>query len=313
VRPRSDDNVTRCGSPNMFTARPRRGFSLIELIIAVGITAVLLGLLLAAVQNARRAAQRAHCQNNLRQIGLACHSYHDVHNMLPPGIGYYPELPASVLQQRQMPFGTWLVHMLPYFGRGDLYQLSYHWDNPDLYSQRIKLFECPGDPTSGETVTDNLGRTFAGGSYVGNVQVFCNVRGDGTLADVEGKPVLLASFPDGASCTILATEKYTRCTNNTYAIGGTGWAYSQTAPTAVPLHSGFAISWNGESTGPASIFQDRPRPDDCDPTRASTGHVGGIEICLADGSVRLLSTSVSQYVWWALCTPAGGEVLGSDW
>jgi prepilin-type N-terminal cleavage/methylation domain-containing protein len=288
------------------TRAQRAGFTLSELLVSIGIIAVLIGLLLPAVQQVRAAASRATCMNNLKQIGLACHLFHDKELHFPPGIGYYT--------LTGKPLGNALVHLLPYVEQGNLLATPRNWDEEALYSARIKIFECPSDPSlAPEGVQDNLGRKFAPCSYAGNVQVFCCVDREGVLISPEGTPVLDRSFPDGTSNTILFTEKYSRCTNTTYPIGGSCWAYSATGRDQEPLHPGFAISWNVGSTGPQSKFQNRPDPKDCDPTRASTPHVGGIMLCMADAAVRPLAPSVSGGTWWALCTPGGGEVLGPDW
>jgi hypothetical protein len=82
-----------------------------------------------------------------------------------------------------------------------------------------------------------------------------------------------------------------------------------------PYAPAFAIiGYFGNPQGPvASRFQVQPREGDCDPTRAATAHAGGIQVCLADGSVRALSPGMSGDLWWAAVTPRGGELLGSDW
>jgi prepilin-type processing-associated H-X9-DG protein len=110
------------------------------------------------------------------------------------------------------------------------------------------------------------------------------------------------------------SEKYAQCFNSNYPVGGSLWGYYYTGSNLQPFHPGFEISWNGYSYGPASKFLVQPNPYNgaCDPTLASSPHSGGIQIALADGSVRFLSASITMYTWWYLCTPAGGEILPSD-
>ena len=144
----------------------------------------------------------------------------------------------------------------------------------------------------------------------------------------------LADIIDGTSNTILHAEKYARC--STPALppvlgdGGTAWAYCTSplfpwlpSPMNLPAKAfqpGFAIAALAargapHAIGPGSMFQVQPSPflGNCDPTRASTPHAGGILVGLADGSVRTLSPGMSRTTWWAALTPRGGEVLGSDW
>jgi hypothetical protein len=144
----------------------------------------------------------------------------------------------------------------------------------------------------------------------------------------------LLAITDGTSNTILHAEKYARCTNTImppmFQAGGTAWAYCTTLafpwqppPMDLPLRGfapGFAIAAFAnlgapDAIGPGSKFQHQPTPflGNCDPTRASTAHPGGIQVGLVDGSVRTLVSSMSDTTWWAAVTPSGGEVLGPDW
>jgi hypothetical protein len=286
-----------------------------ELLVVLAIMATLTGLLLPALQKARESANRATCANNLRQVGLACHHFHDDFHTLPPGIGFRS-------RDLSQPYGTAFFHLLPYLEQGALYKKAmfngfFYVMNNNVYASPVHVFVCPSDPSVGGNglVTDNQGTTWGASSIAGNVQVFCKVDSSGNLDDPQGDARIPASIPDGTSGTILLAEKYARCTNATYPEGGSFWAYSVTGQYAEPLHPGFEVSWNGYSIGPESKFQYQPSPyfGNCNPTLASTPHTGGIQVCLVDGSVRNISPAVSENTWWAACTPRGGEVLGNDW
>jgi len=285
----------------------RSAFALIELIVVIAISTVLIGLLVAAVQTVREAAARARCFNNLRQIALACHGYHSGMEHLPPGIGYSSP-------RMSKPYGNGFVHLLAHLEQANLYGLSDYWNEPAFYSQTIPVFACASDPTIGQLIVDNQARELAVSSYAGNAQVFCDVNlSSGQLLNPEGK-TRLEDVKDGTSMTLLFAEKYGRCTNDRNRLGGTCWAYSLVGTTyVVPLHPAFAVSWDENSYGPPSKFQSRPDPDNCDPTRASTAHTGGIVVALVDGHVRTIAPSISNATWWAACTPAAGDFVGPDW
>jgi prepilin-type N-terminal cleavage/methylation domain-containing protein len=312
----------------------RRGFSLIELLVVIAIIAILIGLLLPAVQKVREAANRMKCRNNLKQLGLAAHNYHDTIGHFPPGIGYYPPARGA--------FGTYFFHLLPYLEQDNLYYealgsvpfpppdgptMAYYPGNNNVYSQPVPIFICPSDPSvdSGGVVTVN-GVAFGASSYAPNAMVI------GTKGP-QGK-TRLTDILDGTSNTILHAEKYAHCTNTTMALafrdGGTAWAYCTSLvfpwqpPPMNPPYKGFGPGFciaafvprgAPNAIGPGSKFQVQPTPflGNCDPTRASTPHAGGIQVGLADGSVRTLAASMSGDTWWAAVTPRGGEVLGSDW
>jgi prepilin-type processing-associated H-X9-DG protein len=289
--------------------------TLIELLVVIAIVGVLIGLLLPAVQRVREAANRASCLNNLKQIALAGHHAHDTHGCLPPAIGYYP--PGSTTA-----YGIGYFHLLPFLEQGNLYNSSfasgfYSPRHNKVYARPVKTFVCPSDPSAGGSgvVTDNQNVEWGACSYAGNSEVFAKVDALGRVVDVQNYPKFAYSFRDGTSNTILCAEKYARCTNSITLEGGSFWAYDDLSPALQPLYPAFAISWTTYSIGPGSKFLVKPTPflGNCDPFLASTAHTGGMNVGMADGSVRIVSASISGETWWAACTPNGGEVLGNDW
>jgi type II secretory pathway pseudopilin PulG len=307
---------------------------LLELLVVIAIIAVLIGLMVPAVQKVREAANRMVCANNLRQLGLAAHNYHDWYGHLPPVLGYYPPVGGT--------FGTSFFHLLPYIDQSPLYEdardlvpfpapdgptLAYYPGNNNVYSRRVNVFLCPSDPSVGPdgVVTIN-GASFGASSYAVNAMVLS----EHPMPRPQGK-TRLAQITDGSSNTILFAEKYARCTNTTLAPlfqdGGCAWAYGGfpwLPPPMNPARRGFAPAFAvrtfaalgaPDAIGEGSKFQVQPTPflGNCDPTRASTPHASGILVSLADGSVRLLSPTMSGKTWWAAVTPADGEVLGPDW
>jgi prepilin-type N-terminal cleavage/methylation domain-containing protein len=321
---------------------PRRGFTLIELLVVIAIIAVLIGLLLPAVQKVREAANRIKCANNLKQLGLAAHHFHDLNDHFPPGIGYYP--PASGA------FGTYFFHLLPYLEQDNLYRAAlgsvpfpppagptavFYPGNNNVYSQRVAVFLCPSEPNVGsDGVVLVDGFSFGASCYGPNAMVSAE-NTFSTYPPITISPqgkTRIADIRDGLSNTILHAEKYARCSNTymapAFQDGGTAWAYCtapafpwQPPPMTLPgkaFQAGFCLPAQAsrgapDAIGPGSKFQLQPTPGNCDPTRAATAHSGGMLVGLADGSIRTLAPSMSGDTWWAAVTPSGGEVLGSDW
>src|SRR6476646_7749407 len=229
--------------PDAMMGSARRGFTLVELLVVIAIIGILIALLLPAIQAAREAARRAHCSNNLRQLGVAAHHYHDTYKHLPPGIGYYPTSANGA-------FGTYSFHLLRFFEEGSLFDRSlgsvsfpppggpitvHYPGNNNVFSQPVSTYLCPSDPSiePGGVVTID-GIVWGALSYVPNALVSAknNLTLSPPTTDPQGKARIPNDFVDGSSHTILHAEKYARCTNTNMAPafqdGGTAWAYSTT-------------------------------------------------------------------------------------
>jgi hypothetical protein len=221
-----------------------------------------------------------------------------------------------------------------------------------VYQQPVKTFVCPSDPShlSNGTVQDPGGLPFVWGisNYAFNAIIFSTGgqgdngffqttqwTPDGKNYSPYGAATIPGSIPDGLSNTILVTEKYALCTNSTTRAvygpyGGSFWGFCAPSKgllpkpmqTPAPVYPGFEIgisaALNFNAIGTGSKFQVQPTPYNgsngvCDPTLANSPHPAAINALLCDASVRTVSSGISGTTWWWACTPAGGEVLGSDW
>jgi prepilin-type N-terminal cleavage/methylation domain-containing protein len=317
--------------------RTRAALTLIELLVVVAIIAILIGLLLPAVMRVRQTSAQIQCANNLKQLGLAVLNYNDTEKRLPPAQGWCPgSRPAAGVG-----WGGVFFHLLPYIEQGDLYKRAitqepnpmgeappgqYHSaaagvGTPSFVgaNREIEIFTCPSDPSvPGGTYTDLVfdiqwGTT----SYAGNMLAFAHFDNDALLS-WQGMSRIPESFPDGTSNTILFAERYAVCNstplNLQRACLWDFWLPPENLFNGPGLdyYPYFAIPSNqGTPVGPASIFQVQPTQGNCDPSRPSTGHSGGMQVTLADASVRILASGMSGTTWWAAVTPAGKDL--PDW
>jgi type II secretory pathway pseudopilin PulG len=258
----------------------RCGFTMIELLVILGILLFLLGMLVPAIQQVRKAAARTQSNNNLKQLALAMHSVNDVFNKLPPVVGSFPVKSEKA--------GTLFFHILPYIEQQNVYQQAKGDVNQNAtYSMTIPIFLNPMDKSA---PADNRYKGWlATSSYAANWMVFGHVEG--------GTASIPRSFPDGTSNTIVYAERYQMCHGNPC-----GWGYSSLY-TWAPM---FAFYTKGK-------FQNVPTQEQCNPELPQSSDSAGIHVALGDGSVRLVSERVSSETWYNAMDPADGNALGQDW
>ncbi len=288
-----------------------RGFTLIELLVVIAIIAILIGLLLPAVQKVREAAARSQCSNNLKQLSLGMINMADTYGgKLPGSIGLYPQVVHPWVGATNNGDGGTLLHLLPFIEQDNLYKSALvgagvdgRNNNLPTYSQwtgqvqnaKIKTYICPSDPTQQD------GRP-ARSSYGVNGQVFR--EGYWALNTLR----FPAAFTDGTSNTIFFTDKLAWC--NTGGHPDNYW------PDWGPVFSSDDFGDPTGVTAPGPQIQPRQLGSGqavCNGSLASSPHTAGIQAGLADGSVRFVSGSISPTTWWFALTPNGGETLGSDW
>jgi prepilin-type N-terminal cleavage/methylation domain-containing protein/prepilin-type processing-associated H-X9-DG protein len=326
----------------------RPGFTLIELLVVIAIIAVLLGLLLPAVQAVREAAARGQCQNNLHQLAVAVQDFHDANQFFPPYFGVFPpygasEYPDWPVENKTKMYGGWFAHLLPYVEQDNVYKTTMaeiqasgwnhdYYDVSDagtpgqivtlqfnghtyiyqeytggtysgyhahgiwidgIHQATYKVLQCPSDPSAiGSGLVYNW---WGATNYLANYNAWTPDPAYGLWAP----PVRMANFKDGTSNTVLFGEGYQNC-DSIGRIALYSWFYHN-----------YGLDWYAQAN--TLMFQDRPQVKDCDNWRAQSGHRGGMNVALADGSVRNVRSGLTQTTWTNALLPADGNVLGSDW
>ncbi|MGL6072614.1 MAG: DUF1559 domain-containing protein [Fimbriiglobus sp.] len=331
----------------MVRPRTMRGFTLIELLVVIAIIAILIGLLLPAVQKVREAAARAKCTNNLKQFATAAHNYHSSFDKFPYGMYRVqtPEFPADPKQPTnaagQNPRFSLMLQLLPYIEQENLFKRWNYYDfnanrrdennvdfGPGWYflKQTVPTFACPSQPFAEHTSKPASGPVglYAINSYYGVAGTRAYPR------RATGRPALsqfrdgafdqnvqynILAITDGTSNTLLFGERhyfdpiFDSSTGDRIADWGWVWFGAQgdaflgcNVPINFKLPLNFATRSGGEQT---LLFEDRINA-------FGSGHTGGANFALADGSVRFVRESISPVTLLQLGTRAGSEVINSD-
>jgi len=301
----------------------------------------MVGLLLPAVQAAREAARRMACQNNLKQIGLALHNYHDTHRIFPPGVVNPRDPNPNGANGSGTPAmgANWAAFILPYMEQQALWEEVatiererrevVDWYGNGVYisrgitvgSQSLPFYSCPSHPGSDHqfangTGMEHLGRGNYGANYgkggYGNAYT-----GDGSVGGPMGNNARfrMADVRDGTSNTLIVSELKFRITGTNRIQDTRGvWAYGAMCASMLTTRTG------PNSTAPDGVWGCRSEPAEGMPcvqigspytenySAARSYHPGGVLGALSDGSVSFYSDSIALDVWQALGTRAGGEI-----
>jgi len=325
------------------TSSQIRAFTLVELLVVIAIIGVLVALLLPAVQAAREAARRMSCGNNLKQIGLALHNYHDAFKSFPSG-ELFADGPDAVSTLQLNMHTTWLVRILPFMEQTNLYDQIDHslipgdsGDNIPIRKMKIAAYRCPSDQGKTE---DFFNRRYGPTNYVGCLGSSLAIHGDGgnrtdtplgartfTAQVIQNngqqKGVFssnshtrIADVTDGTSNTMIASEtivgadiiKNNEGTLSTCIVSGT---------EIIAKKRGFSWFKGQMHTWPYNTIK-TPNPDRADCAHggnyqgnvaARSLHPAGVQVTLCDGSVRFVSDTINDDVWKNLGDKTDGNVV----
>jgi prepilin-type processing-associated H-X9-DG protein len=294
---------------------PRRpAFSLVELLVLIGVIGTLAGLLLPAVQRTREAANRIGCQNNLRQVGMALFNFQSDHGQLPP----LPVRAKDTLNPNECL--SWMALVLPQLEQDDLYRLSVAACriNPDStqnpphvgFATPIRTFVCPDDGRLRNPLTDRFGVTAAYGSYVGIASVAIpgsNVLSLGALGDIPG--CRLADITDGLSSTIMLGERPPPSSLQAGWWYPIYWAYPGVrGPNNALILGGVLVGDERHCGSVRGTFGPGRIENPCDRYHFWSFHPGGANFLFADGHVTFLPYSAEPLIR-SLATRSNGEVV----
>jgi prepilin-type N-terminal cleavage/methylation domain-containing protein len=302
-----------------YATRRRHGLSLIELLVVTAIIAILIGLLLPAIQKAREAAQRTQCSNNMKQLTLAVANYAGAYDsQLPPSSGQMVITPAA-----PNGFGPVSLNFLlfPFLEQQNVYNTAIAPPGKAGKSGAVQgtdgvfgnipmsVFLCPSDSSTSGGLTvytnSNNGITYAACNYPHNLALYAT----GPTINYYKAAFTIADIPDGASNTISFAER----------IGNCGTDFSSTRDLPTKTHGQVNTSSFGRPVLVGEEAEGLPLPEfgvtqsTCIGRMATSAHVGVMVVGMVDGSVHMMRSGISQMTFWQLVNPADNLPLGSDW
>jgi prepilin-type N-terminal cleavage/methylation domain-containing protein len=304
--------------------RNRRAFTLVELLVVIAIIGVLVALLLPAVQAARESARRSSCTNNLRQLGVGLHLFHDTYNRLPAGTVWEPGAGGNQKGSE----ATWVTQLLPYIEQVNVYQAgdlnlgfgqgTANHPNNKITTAFLNVMRCPADVHPVIICSWGASVAWARGNYGANNGI--GPMTETTTIDTNSRPqgvfmlqskYRLGDITDGTGNTVLLSELLKSPGNDWRGVmhypEGSLYHHNQTPNSPVPdeFRQGMCLSIQRAPCVPTSTSWNPKRIT----LTARSSHPGGVMILLGDSAVRSVSNNIKLATWRALSSPQGGELL----